>query len=308
MGWWRDGILAAAVIAALCGLSGAQGQELQATAQVARQVTREVTQDVTQGEVLCGGTVLATATVKRVVDGRTFMLDDGRAVRLAGLEVPLPAAEHEGTSDGGAPPGGHAAKAALEALVGGDEVVLRQAESGPDRYGRMLAYVYAIRDDAALFAQGEMVASGFARVAEQVGRGACAQELLRRENAARKAKLGLWADPYYDVLDAHAPEDVLAQRGRFALVGGQVASVHESGATIYLNFGPRWSHDFAVTISKRNARSFTAAGLDVKALAGHRIRVRGWIEARGGTERNPERSPLLEAASPEQIEIADRGE
>ena len=97
------------------------------------------------------------------------------------------------------------------------------------------------------------------------------------------AKLGLWADPYYDVLDAETPADVLAQRGRFALVEGKVVSVRESGATIYVNFGRRWSEDFTVTILKRNERNFTAAGLDLKGLAGRRVRVRGWIEARGGT-------------------------
>ncbi len=90
---------------------------------------------------------------------------------------------------------------------------------------------------------------------------------LRDENTARPAKLGLWGDPYYEVLNADTPVDVLAQRGRFALVEGQVVSVRESGATIYVNFGRRWSESFAVTISKRNERNFTAAGLDLKSLS-----------------------------------------
>jgi hypothetical protein len=42
-----------------------------------------------------------------------------------------------------------------------------------------------------------------------------------------------------------------------------------------------------------------AAGLDFRSLAGRRIRVRGWIEARGG-----ERA-WIEAERPEQIETAD---
>ena len=121
------------------------------------------------------------------------------------------------------------------------------------------------------------------------------------ENAARAAKLGLWADSHYDVLDAETPTDVLARQGRFALVEGKVVSVRESGATIYVNFGRRWSEDFTVTVLKRNERNFTAAGLDLKGLAGRRIRVRGFIEARGGTGR----SPWIEADYPEQIETAD---
>ena len=113
------------------------------------------------------------------------------------------------------------------------------------------------------------------------------------------AKLGLWADPYYEVLNAETPKDTLAYRGRFALIEGKVASVRESGPTIYVNFGRRRVGDITVTILKRNERSFTAAGLDLRRLAGRRIRVRGWIEARGG-----ERA-WIEAERPEQIEMAD---
>lgn len=88
-----------------------------------------------------------------------------------------------------------------------------------------------------------------------------------------------------------------AARGRFALVEGKVLSVRESGATIYMNFGRRWTRDFAVTILKRQQRTFAAAGLDVKQLEGRRVRVRGWVERRGG--------PIIEAAAPAQIELVD---
>ena len=57
-----------------------------------------------------------------------------------------------------------------------------------------------------------------------------AVELLSRGNAARRAKLGLWASPYYDLLNADSPADALAEQGHFALVEGKVVSVRESGA------------------------------------------------------------------------------
>jgi endonuclease YncB( thermonuclease family) len=246
--------------------------------------------------VLCGGDTVAQGTVSRVLDGRTFVLDDGREVRLAAVEVPpWPQAP-------GAPTGGSAAKAALDALVGGDEVVLRRAEAPSDRYGRILAYAYAVRDGEELFAQGELIASGFGRVGDRVGSRACATQLLNREAAASAAKLGLWADPYYDVVDAETAGEVLARRGRFALVEGKVVSVRESGATLYVNFGRHWSEDFTVTIPKRNERNFSAAGVDLQKLAGRRVRVRGWVEGRGGALG----SPYIEAARPEQIETVGR--
>jgi len=244
----------------------------------------------------CGGDVIARGVAKRVIDGRTFVLDDGREVRLAAIEVP--------PLEPGAAPGA-AAKAALDALIGGDEVVLRRADAAAvaatDRYGRLVAYAYAVRDGDELFAQGELIASGFARVGDHAGGRSCALELHKSENAARAAKLGLWADSYYEVLNAETAADVLARRGRFALVEGRVVSVRESGATIYVNFGRRWSEDFTVTVLKRNERNFTAAGLDLKGLAGRRIRVRGFVEARGGAGR----SPWIAAEYPEQIETAD---
>jgi endonuclease YncB( thermonuclease family) len=270
----RRGVFLAAALAvklaALMGCSGAMAQEQPAPA--------------------CGGDVIVHGLARHAIDGRTFMLDDGREVRLAAVEVPPPESSP-----------GAAAKEALDALVGGDDIVLRRADVETDRYGRLVAYAYAERDGDELFAQGELIASGFARVGDHVGGRACALELLKSENAARAAKLGLWADSHYDVLDAETPTDVLARRGRFALVEGKVVSVRESGATIYVNFGRRWSEDFTVTVLKRNERNFTAAGLDLKGLAGRRIRVRGYIEARGGTGQ----SPWIEADYPEQIETAD---
>lgn len=239
--------------------------------------------------IACGGDVIAQATVSRVIDGRTFLLDDGREVRLAAIEVAQQA------------PDDAAARDALVALAGGDTVVLRRAEAPSDRYQRLIAYAYAVRDGEELFTQGEMISSGFARVGDHVGSRACAAELLRRERTARAAKLGLWANSYYDVLNAEAPADVLAHRSRFALVEGKVVSVRESGSTIYVNFGRRWSEDFAVTVLKRNARTFAAAGLDLQQFVGRRVRVRGWVEERSGAGT----APWIEAVYPDQIETVD---
>jgi endonuclease YncB( thermonuclease family) len=279
---WRDGGLAAAVaahLAIMVGGLGAAAQEKPARA------------------LPCGGEAIARGATGRVVDGRTFALEDGREVRLAAVEVPplstLPAAR-----EGEAAPGGAAARDALAALIVGADIVLRRADAPTDRYGRILAYTSTTREGVERSVQADLVALGFARVGGRIGTRECATELLARERSARKAKLGLWAISYYDLLDADNPTDVLAERGRFALVEGKVVSVRESGATIYVNFGRQWNEDFTVTILKRNERSFVAAGVEPKRLAGRRVRVRGWIEERGG--------PWIEGMRPEQIELIDR--
>jgi endonuclease YncB( thermonuclease family) len=247
--------------------------------------------------------------VAKVVDGRTFVLADGREVRLAGIEVPpeadlalRPEATVPEGAPGQTPPSpdrGLAAAAALTALVVGQETVLKRSKSATDRYGRLLADAYIDRDGAEVSVAKSLVAQGFARLAARPGEAACAAELRAAERAARMARLGLWGDPRYFSRAAENPGEIAAQRGRFTLVEGKVVSVRESGATIYVNFGRRWSQDFTVTISKRNERIFTAAGLEPQKLSGRRVMVRGWVEERGG--------PWIEASTPEQIEIvADR--
>lgn len=285
--WWVGGTRAwqrhssaafITVLEAVCGRAPARAEEQQVDIQTAHP---------------CGGGEIARGVVRKIPDGRTFVLGDGREVRL--VEVPALASSPQGS----APSRGRVAAAALDALAGCDEVVLRQGEAGSDRYGRLLAYADLIRDGDQFLLQGELVAEGFARAGDRVVR-PCSDDLLSREKSARADKLGLWADPYYEVLNAETPSDVLARQGRFALVEGKVVSVRESGATIYVNFGRRWSEDFSVTVLKRNERNFAAAGLDLQGLAGRLIRVRGVIEPRGANG-----SPSIEALYPEQIETAD---
>jgi endonuclease YncB( thermonuclease family) len=234
----------------------------------------------------CRPPTVATGLVSRVLDGRTFVLDDGREVRLAGIEVPADGAV-------GAP-----ARRQLEQLLANATVVLKALGPERDRYGRVAVQVFVAERDNERWVQPELVAAGHARVSARVGDRACAAALLLHEQAARRNMLGLWSDPYYGLRRAEEPTTVAAERGRFAVVEGNVLSVRESGGTIYVNFGRRWSEAFTVTIAKRNERAFAAAGLEPKALAGRRVRVRGWIEERGG--------PWVEATRPEQIELMER--
>jgi endonuclease YncB( thermonuclease family) len=231
----------------------------------------------------CRFALTGTGKVASILDGRDFVLDEGREVRLAAVEVPVLG------------PAGATAKSALEALLTGQTVELRQPAAAMDRYGRILAQVYLSGERAEPSAGHALLAQGFARVGAHVGDAACAAELLARERAARTAKLGLWADPYYVIVKAGSGAELLAERGRFTVAEGRVLSVRESGGTIYMNFGRRWSEALTVTISKRRERIFTQAGLSLKSLQNRFVRVRGWVDERNG--------PRIEASYPEQIEF-----
>jgi hypothetical protein len=216
--------------------------------------------------------------VAEILDARTFRLADGREVRLAGIE-PVTGEKANRT-------------AALAAIIAGRDVKLSGEDDTPDRYGRQPAFVFV--DGSETPVQGLLLAQGEALVSATVTNKECALVLTAAEAAARQAKQGTWASPSA-IKNAESPGDILAGIGRFSVVEGKVLSVRQAGATTYLNFGRNWTRDFAVTISRRTVPALEAAGIAVKSLENRRVRIRGWVEARGG--------PRIEVLRVGQIEL-----
>jgi endonuclease YncB( thermonuclease family) len=218
--------------------------------------------------------------VAAIIDARSFRLEDGREVRLAGIE-PVAAANT-----------GANRTAALAAIVTGRVVTLRGQDDAPDRYGRQSAFVFL--DDAEASVQSQLLEQGDALVSSAVTDKECALSLTTAEAVARQARRGTWANPAA-IKATESPGDILAMIGQFTIVEGKVLSVRQAGATTYLNFGRNWTRDFAVTISRRMMPAFGAAGIVPKSFENRRIRVRGWVEMRGG--------PRIEVLRVGQIEL-----
>ncbi|MBX9645817.1 MAG: thermonuclease family protein [Xanthobacteraceae bacterium] len=226
----------------------------------------------------CAFETLGDGRVAAVIDARSFRLDDGREIRLAGIE-PADADKAKGA-------------AALAAVVGGRDVTLHGADDTPDRYGRQTAFVFVAGSEAPV--QSELLRQGAVLFSANVADSACAGTLAEAEATAMSAKLGIWSAPTA-IKNAESPGDILAGIGRFTVVEGKVLSVRQSGATTYLNFGRNWTQDFAATISRRMIPGFEAAGLSLKSLENRRIRVRGFVSSRGG--------PRIEVLRVGQIEV-----
>jgi endonuclease YncB( thermonuclease family) len=218
--------------------------------------------------------------VAAVLDARTFRLEDGQEVRLAGIET---VTTGKSRADG---------SQALAALVLYRGVTLRGQSDSPDRYGRQPAFVFVDQSDASV--QQLLLQDGEALMSPTISDEACAAGLGLAEAQARQARRGIWSNSAA-IQNAGNPGTILARIGQFTVVEGKVMSVREAGATTYINFGRRWTRDFAVTISRRMVPAFEAAGIALKSLENRRIRVRGWIEARGG--------PRIEALQTGQIEL-----
>ncbi|MFZ5789734.1 MAG: thermonuclease family protein [Pseudomonadota bacterium] len=233
-----------------------------------------------------GLTALGTSAVAAVIDGDTLALEDGRELRLVGIQAPKLAL---GRPDFPTWPLAAEARSALERLVQGQVLALFAGGQQTDRHGRMLAHLK--RADG-LWIQGAMVQAGLARAYSFPDNRALARELLALEAEARAAGRGIWADPFYRV---RGPDELADAIDSFQLVEGRVVSATKPKSRLYLNFGADWKTDFTVAIDAKALRLFAAAGLDPLAFQGRRLRVRGWVKSFNG--------PLIDVTHPEQIEV-----
>lgn len=229
-----------------------------------------------------------TSRAIEVVDGDTLILQDGREVRLVGLQAPkLPL----GRPNFRTWPLADEAKAALESLALNRTLRVSYGGERVDRHGRHLAHLHT---DDGTWIQGEMLRRGMARVYSWPDNRALVTEMLALEREARAARRGIWDHDYYRIRRHDETRDDLDS---FQLVEGRVERAARGGRNVYLNFGDNWRRDFTVTLLPEDQRRFEAAGIDPLQLEGRRVRVRGWLRWRNG--------PMIRATHPEQIELLE---
>lgn len=235
-----------------------------------------------------------TAKVTRAVDGATLLLEDGRTVRLAG--VLAPSAPRWWRKAEPWPPA-EAARAGLAALAEGHRVELKFGGAREDRRARLLAHVFVARGEERVWAQAHLVSLGLARAVSFKDNRACLRTLQAREAEARRAGRGLWRRRLYAVRKADDTAGLLKRLQSYQLVEGRVRAVAKRRRWTFVNFGADWKSDFTVAIAAGDRRRFAGSDVDLAALEGRRIRVRGWIERWNG--------PAVKATHPEQIELLE---
>lgn len=230
-----------------------------------------------------------TARVVAVVDGDTVILDDGRQVRLVGIQAPKLPLGRPGFKEW---PLAEEAKSALEDLVLGGRVTLKYGGQKVDRHNRLLAHLFT---EDGTWVQGALLAAGFARVYSFPDNRALVRDMLVRERRSREMEQGIWSHPYYGVLD---PDASAQQLDQYALVEGRVMDVAVVRGRTFLNYGSDWRTDFTVSIATRDWQRFEEAGISANDYLGRRIRVRGWLKSRNG--------PMIDVTHPEQIEVLSK--
>ncbi|HAA92552.1 MAG TPA: nuclease (SNase) [Rhodospirillaceae bacterium] len=241
-------------------------------------------QTASAGELIRKGTEVAV----EIIDGDTLVLKSGKQVRLVGLQAPKLPLGRKGFR---AWPLGEKSRRRLEKLTLGRRLMLSFGGREIDRHGRLLAHLH---DAAGTWIQGEMLQAGMARVYSFRDNRALVSEMLSLEREARANRRGIWRHPFYRVRNA---ENAGRYINSFQLVEGRVFKVAERRKRTYINFDEDWRSDFTISVKKRHLRTFKKSGVSLSALAGKRVRVRGWIKNWNG--------PFIEATHPEQIEILD---
>ncbi len=236
------------------------------------------------------GTPDGTVRIAGVDQRLDFVLSDGRTVRLGGVASPDPDR---------APDLAGAARDFLKRRFVGRDGELERLASETDRWGRVVADI-VVSDpgdpDRKISAASALLAAGYARVAPAVEARGCVPQRLSIEDEARRAGLGLWADPRYAVIAATDLEALRASDGRLVVIEGAVRRVGIGRSRLYFDLVAKGGP--TVVVPRKLESAFARAGHPIDAAAGETIRARGALDNRLG--------PRLEVSEPAMIEFLGR--
>jgi endonuclease YncB( thermonuclease family) len=224
--------------------------------------------------------------VRHVYDGDSLVLEDGRRLRVIGINAP------ELGRDGAADePLAIAARDALrrQLFQSGGVVGLRYGEERQDHYGRTLAHVFAADGEnlgAALLRQGLAVAI----IIPPDLWGLDCYPAAERE--ARAAGRGLWAHSDHQPRESR---DLGLREEGFRLVRGRVVRVGRSRDAHWINL----EGAVALRVPKDNLGYFD---VPLESLVGRRVEARGWFYL----QRNELRATLHHPAALEVLDAPTR--
>ena len=236
-----------------------------------------------------GGRVVA-------VDERLELtLENGVRLKIPGVDPPRPAP--------GDPDLDVRARDQLAEWLVGQEILYQPLEPAPDRWGRVVAFVFAVTPRSPngpgpeRLPVGEaLIDAGLARYEPSAAARPCRSTLLAAEAGARASGLGLWADPYYAIIAAADRLSFAEKAGSSVIVEGRITGIASRRPRITLYFGPRKGWDFSVTIVPHDSKTFEAAYASLAGLTGQIVRVRGLLDTRFG--------PQIELSDPDDVEAA----
>ena len=201
-------------------------------------------------------------SVKKIYDGDTVQLEDGRKVRLLGINTPE--IQHRGKQ---AEAGGQEAKAWLINKLRNQRVRLELDAEKTDKYGRTLAYLFTENNELINLS---LVKQGLATLSIYPLNLRYVNDLMTAQKQAEQNKLGIWALADYAVI----PFSQLTETEHcgWMRLSGKVLDIRKTSRFIYLIF----SDQSDARIDSKWLSLFP----DIKSYLGKTLEVRGWPSRR----------------------------
>jgi len=237
----------------------------------------------------CGFPTGELVQVARVSDGDTLKLQDGRSVRVLGINAPeIAHGQKAGQSFG------RESRAAAQAFIDASKGKVRLGfeRETHDHYGRLLAHVYDSRGNSVAVAQ---LRSGMAlqiAVPPNVAQMNC---LLAPEREARQKSVGIWRDNYWQPLPTVS---LRGDEAGFRLVRGRITKVDINSA-VWLEFEGK----LVARVAKKDWPLFGYRQQDWLALRGKSLEVRGWIGSQKNRRSQQFKPLVMQLRSPSSIEV-----
>ncbi len=207
------------------------------------------------------------AQLKKIVDGDTLHLRDGRKVRVMGINTPEIGHRKNNKPHYPEPLASAAKQAAEEFFAGASRVGLSFGEQRADHYGRILAHVYRA-DGHSLSAY--LLGLGFAWQVVVPPNEQHWRCLAAVETTAKKQALGIWGNEAYRAKQA---KDLSMSDTGFQRLTGQVIAVNRSR-------GGWWVQLDKLAIRVRDKHLKYLDGVNPQDWLNRRLIVRGWVKDR----------------------------
>jgi micrococcal nuclease len=227
-------------------------------------------------------TLICTA----VIDGDTFILENGETVRLIGIDAPELSQ-----------PGGEESRKYLTRLILNKGVTLETGREDQDKYNRLLRFVYL----GNLCINEEMIIQGYAeaRYSTEIP---IREQYIQLEIEAETAKAGLWSNNIFQPRsDLRWGEEIPVISwsnahnyfNQYVIVEGTIVDTFNSGIVCFLNFHTNYQY-FTAVIFASDFVGFPFVPEDF--CLGKTVQIIGIIKEYKG-------SPEIIVKTPQQIRI-----
>ena len=202
-----------------------------------------------------------TVTIKSIIDGDTILLEDGRFVRLVGINTPelnkkSPPAE----------PYAQEAKDALSTLLQDvKQIGLIHGKDKHDHYQRLLAHAFLL-DGTNI--QTELLKKGMAQHILIPPNNAMYECYRQAERQSQSKKAGLWSHPYFRVMNA---DELTLRHIGFFRVTGRIKEIKKRKDNYWLVINERFSFRIDSDSLKHFKRNRP------ETLRTHTVQASGWI-------------------------------